>query len=135
MSITFCHMRLRKWFLKLEHIFQDLWFSSEWICWELVHLAIFPGYLSSLFHSFVHMENRLPFLSFALKLSKVRDSVSQKCFVYKFCRSICTLNSDRTTQNPKLRHQGAICWSRKELFWPYGLDHIFLGTKLFCLSR
>ena len=29
----------------------------------------------------------------------------------------------------KLRHKGAICWSRKELFWPYGLDHIFSRNK------
>ena len=25
----------------------------------------------------------------------------------------------------------AICWLRKELFWPYGLADIFLGIKLF----
>ena len=26
---------------------------------------------------------------------------------------------------PKLRHQGTIYRLRKELFWPYGLTHIF----------
>ena len=32
----------------------------------------------------------------------------------------------------KLEHQGAICWMKKGLFWRL---HIYLGTKLFCLSR
>ena len=26
----------------------------------------------------------------------------------------------------KLPHQGTICWLRKELFWPYGLGHLYI---------
>ena len=40
--------------------------------------------------------------------------------------------------NPKLRHQGAICWLRKELFWYNGLAHtfiLFLEKKLFYMLR
>ena len=33
---------------------------------------------------------------------------------------------------PKLRHQGTICWLRKELLWPYGLNSsYFFMNKIF----
>ena len=35
----------------------------------------------------------------------------------------------------KLGRQGAICRFQKELSWRLGTIHIFLGIKLFCLSR
>ena len=84
----FCHSWLSKNSSKLEHIFQDLWLSSDWICWELFHLAIFPGCLSK--------GSRLPFLrKFCDKIQQA-GTCSLRCFVYKFCRSICHL-SDRMT--------------------------------------
>ena len=41
----------------------------------------------------------------------------------------------RSAQNRhKLGQQNAICWNYFGLFRDYGLDHIFLGIKLFFLS-
>ena len=35
----------------------------------------------------------------------------------------------------KIRTANAICWNSLGLFRDYGLNHIFLGIKLFCFSR
>ena len=52
---------------------------------------------------------------------------------YAFCFCFKEISSKIFTL--KLRHQGAICWSRKELFWPYGLHHIFLEIKPFFVFK
>ena len=62
------------------------------------------------------------------------------CTILLICRSsklteiklMCN-NSCTKIFTPKVCHQGAICWSKKELFWPYGLDHIFFRNETFLL--
>ena len=50
---------------------------------------------------------------------------------------VCFKNFSRILRTPyqnlhsKIALTGAIGWSRKELFWPYGLDYILLRRKLF----
>ena len=44
-------------------------------------------------------------------------------------------NSGRVIYSRRVARQYGICWLKKELSMVHGTLHIFLGIKLFCLSR
>ena len=51
---------------------------------------------------------------------------SLDCSIFQCDQSFFEFALRKKTKQPKSSLQNcAVCWSRKELFWPYGLDYIF----------
>ena len=102
------------------------------------------GYYKSL-QTLQFLNNFLPTRNFPMHSAKTK--FSPQVWFYHWLRDLLQhtpINVLTTSQiyqincvvlskifNAKLCLQGAICWSREELFWPHGLAHIFFKVHVF----
>ena len=113
-----------------------------WICLYSTYIYfaqnIATKWIGPFFYIRVHIYNIM--VQFRVYLYCFVMGFVKLCTILLICRSsklteiklMCN-NSCTKIFTPKVCHQGAICWSKKELFWPYGLDHIFFRNETFLL--